>query len=89
MALEPLTDKFKAFGWYVMQINGHDFSQIINALLRFKGVKKQPTVIIAKTTKGKGVSIFENDNRFHGVAPNYEEYKIAMEELSKDSQQQF
>lgn len=78
MGLEPLKDKWKAFCWHVMEINGHDFSSIINAL---NIVSDKPKVIIANTIKGKGVSFMENRAVWHGVAPNQEESRKAMEEL--------
>ncbi len=78
MGLEPLKDKWKAFGWHVMETNGHDFSGIINAL---NVVSDKPKVIIANTIKGKGVSFMENRAGWHGVAPNQEEFRKALEEL--------
>ncbi len=78
MGLEPLKDKWKAFGWHVMEINGHAFSDIINAL---NAVSDKPKMIIANTTKGKGVSFMENRAGWHGVAPNQEEFRKALEEL--------
>ena len=63
-------------------MDGHDYEEIINALDTARTVKGQPTVIVANTVKGKGVSFMENNAGFHGAAPNDEEYKKAMEELS-------
>ena len=66
----------------VIEIDGHNYEEIINALDTARTVKGQPTVIVANTVKGKGVSFMENNAGFHGAAPNDEEYKKAMEELS-------
>lgn len=79
----PIDDKFKAFGWNVININGHDYSQIIDALAMAKKTKGKPTAIIAKTVKGKGVSFMENDYAWHGTAPNAEQTKKANEELDQ------
>ncbi|MBI2649933.1 transketolase [Candidatus Woesearchaeota archaeon] len=76
--------KWKAFGWNVIDINGHDMAQVINALDKaFKMKNKKPTIIISNTIKGKGVSFMELNYKFHGKAPNDEEYKKAMEEIEK------
>lgn len=83
MNIYPLDQKFKSFGFEVIKIDGHDMNQIINAFNKAKTIKEKPTVIIAKTIKGKGVSFMENVADWHGKAPNEEEYKIAMEELQK------
>lgn len=83
MSIYPLDEKFRSFGFEVIKIDGHDMNQIINALNKAKTVKGKPTVIIAKTIKGKGVSFMENIADWHGKAPKEEEYKLAMEELSK------
>ena len=77
-----MKEKFEAFGWYVQEIDGHDFEQILKAIDNTEDSKK-PNMIIAKTIKGKGVSFMENNASWHGKAPNDEEYKIAIEELSK------
>ena len=82
MSIYPLDEKFKSFGFEVISIDGHDMNQIINALNKAKNVKGKPTVIIAKTIKGKGVSFMENVADWHGKAPKDEEYKLAMEELT-------
>jgi transketolase len=81
MCIDPVAAKFKSFGWYTQEIDGHDLRQIINALQRAKKIKGQPTAIIAKTTKGKGVSFMEDNVGFHGKAPNKDEFKRAMKEL--------
>lgn len=78
----PFEDKFKAFGWNVVTINGHDFDQIEAALANAKATKGVPTAIIAKTTKGKGVSYMENQVSWHGAAPNAEQAEQAMAELN-------
>lgn len=77
----PLDEKFKAFGWNVLLIDGHDFSAIEKALVDAAACKGAPTAIIAKTIKGKGVSFMENQVSWHGAAPNDEKYEIAMAEL--------
>ena len=81
MNLDPFNKKWQAFGWYVIEVNGHDLSQLTSALEQAKLVKGQPTVIIAHTVKGKGVSFMENNPDFHGKAPNAEEVEIALKEL--------
>ena len=79
----PIDEKFKAFGFHVININGNDFDEIDAAFKEAKATKGMPTAIIAHTVKGKGVSFMENNVGWHGKAPNDEEYKIAMEELGK------
>ena len=79
----PLDEKFKSFGFEVIKVDGHDIEKLIKAFDKAKTIKEKPTVIIAKTIKGKGVSFMENKADWHGKAPNEEEYKMAMEELSK------
>ncbi len=81
MSPYPIDEKFAAFGWHVITINGHDFDEIENALNEAEKIANQPTVIIQKTIKGKGVSYMENNVAWHGAAPNEEQYKIAMGEL--------
>jgi transketolase len=75
--------RWKGFGWDVYVIDGHDFNSILNALKETETKNGQPHMIIAKTTKGKGVSFMENNNHFHGVPPNKDEYEKAMKELSE------
>ena len=77
----PIPEKFAAFGWNVIEINGHCFDAIENALKAARECKGKPTAIIAKTVKGKGVSYMENQVNWHGAAPNAEQYEIAMKEL--------
>ncbi len=81
MELEPVVDKWKAFGWHVVDINGHDFYQILKALDEAKATKGRPTVVIARTVKGKGVSFMENNVEFHGMAPTKEQKELALKEL--------
>ena len=80
--VEPLDKKWEAFGWNVIKIDGHDFEQILSALDKSKECKGKPTMIIAKTIKGKGVSFMENVCGFHGVAPTVEELEKALAELA-------
>lgn len=84
MSPYPIDEKFKSFGFEVINIDGHDINQILNAFEKAKRIKGKPTVIIAKTIKGKGVSFMENQVGWHGKAPNEEQYKQAMEELGKE-----
>ena len=77
----PLDEKFESFGFEVLKIDGHNIAQIIEAFEKAKKVKGKPTVIIANTIKGKGVSFMENQAGWHGKAPNDEQYKQAMKEL--------
>ena len=79
----PIDKKFEAFNFHVINIDGNDFDQIAAALKEARETKGMPTAIIAKTVKGKGVSYMENKASWHGVAPNDEEYAIALEELQK------
>ena len=81
MSPYPIDEKLKAFGFHVEVIDGHDYNQIEAALNTAKTVKSQPTAIVMKTTKGKGVSFMEGQASWHGKAPNDEEYAIAMNEL--------
>jgi transketolase len=82
MGIEPLADKWRAFNWHVLEINGHDMSQILQALKEARQIKQRPTVIIAHTVKGKGVSFMENNVDFHGKAPTPQEAEIALKELA-------
>ncbi len=81
MPTEPLDKKFEAFGWHVVTIDGHDYGQIEKAFAEAAATKGQPTMILAKTVKGKGVSFMENDAGWHGKAPNDEQYAQAKAEL--------
>ena len=81
MTVAPVVDKFKAFGWNVLQIDGHDFAQILDAFKKARECKGKSTMIVANTVKGKGVSFMENNPGWHGKAPNDEETKQAIAEL--------
>lgn len=81
----PITDKFKAFNFNVIEINAHDFEQIAAAFNKARETKGMPTAIIAKSIKGKGVSFMENQVGWHGTAPNAEQYAIAMADLEEIS----
>ena len=78
---EPLDEKFKAFGWHVITVDGHDYDQLRQAFEEAKTVQEKPTAIIARTIKGKGVSFMENKAEWHGVAPNEEQTEIALKDL--------
>jgi transketolase len=82
MNLEPLKDKWTAFGWHTMEVDGHDLTQLLNAFSEAKKVKGKPTAIIAHTIKGKGVSFMENNVDFHGKAPNAGQLEEALKELA-------
>ena len=81
MKVTPIKEKFEAFGWHVIEIDGHDFSQIFDALDAARAEKEKPTAIIAKTVKGKGVSYMEDQAGWHGKAPSEEEAMQAVKEL--------
>ena len=81
MPLEPLVDKWRAFGFAVIEINGHNLRQVLEALDTALEIHSQPTVIVAHTTKGKGVSFMENSAKWHGAVPNEQEYAQARAEL--------
>lgn len=85
MSSYPIDEKFKSFGFQIINIDGHDVDEIMKALEVAKNIKGKPTCIIAKTIKGKGVSFMENQVGWHGKAPNKEQYMQALEELSKNS----
>lgn len=78
----PIDEKYKAFGFNVININGHDFDELDNAVKQAESCKGKPTAIICKTVKGKGVSFMENKAEWHGTAPNKEQYEQAMQELA-------
>jgi len=80
--LEPLAEKWKAFGWNVLEVDGHNTQEIVNALNRFRHTHYKPTVIIAHTVKGKGVSFMDNQAGWHGKAPSREQAEAALKELS-------
>ncbi len=77
----PIPEKFRAFGWHTVEIDGHDFEQIESAVEEAKSMKGKPTAVIMHTVKGKGVSFMENQVGWHGVATNAEQYEAAMNEL--------
>lgn len=83
MPLEPLADKWRAFNWHVQEIDGHNFQDIISAVGEAQAVFDRPSVIIAHTIPGKGVKMFENDYKWHGMPPNKEQGALAIEELRK------
>ena len=82
MSIEPLAQKWEAFGWHTVQVSGHNPQEILAALHTCDSVQGCPSIIIGHTVKGKGVSIFENQVKYHGVAPNKEEYEQALKELA-------
>jgi transketolase len=83
MCIEPIVKKWEAFGWNVLDIDGHDMKAIVTALDKSETMKGKPTMIVARTVKGKGVSCFEGKVEYHGVAPNPQELEIALKELKK------
>ena len=83
LSLEPLVDKWQAFGFHVIEINGHNVMQILDALDTALEIHNKPVVILAHTTKGKGVSFMENTSAWHGGVPNAEQYKAARLELEQ------
>ncbi len=87
MPTEPIVDKWESFGWHVQEIDGHNVAQILDALDLADEIHARPSIIIARTTKGKGVSFMEYDHRWHGSAPNAEQYQQALAELERGLQQ--
>ena len=83
MSLEPFADKWRAFGWEVVEVDGNDVEQLVNVLEGAPKVAGKPTLIVANTVKGKGISFAENVAKWHHHVPSQEEYQLAMEELSK------
>lgn len=83
MSIEPLDEKWKAFGWEVVEVDGNDIEQVVDVLTNIPRATGKPTMIIAHTVKGKGISFAENVTKWHHHVPSEEEYKLAMEELSK------
>jgi transketolase len=81
MSLEPIADKWRAFGWHVIEIDGHELTEILEALDKVDEIKSQPSVIIAHIIKGKGVSFMEWVSKFHGTPPTEAELKRALDEL--------
>jgi len=83
MHIEPIVEKWEAFGWHVLDINGHDMGAVVDALNRAEKLKGKPTMIVARTIKGKGVSFFEGKVEYHGMAPSHEELETALMELGE------
>jgi len=83
MKIEPLAEKWKSFGWKVFKCNGHNFFEIIDSIEKAKKIKDKPSVIIANTVMGKGISQIENNHNWHGKAPSKEELDIFIGELNK------
>jgi len=81
MGIAPIHDKWAAFGWHVVDVDGHDMEKILAALDKAERTKGRPSVIIANTTKGKGVSFFEDKVEYHGITPTPEEYEKAVKEI--------
>ena len=86
MPSEPIADKWLAFGWHVIEIHGHNVREILDALDRADEIHARPTVIIARTTKGKGVDFMEYDHRWHGMSPNQEQFAQALSQLEEGYQ---
>jgi transketolase len=86
MPLDPVADKWRAFNWYVIEIDGNNFEEIIGAFRKAREVKNKPTMIVAKTIPGKGVSFMENRWEWHGKAPNEQELQLALSDLKKYDQ---
>jgi len=84
MPTEPIADKWHAFGWHVQEIHGHNIGQILDALDRADEVHARPSIIIARTTKGKGVSFMEYDHNWHGMPPDEDQYEQALAELQEE-----
>ena len=81
LQLENVADRWEAFGWHVLEIDGHNITEIYDAFHEAKAITNKPSMIVLNTVKGKGVSYMENNVDFHGVPPNEMEYNLAMEEL--------
>ncbi|WP_032122578.1 transketolase [Clostridium amazonitimonense] len=81
----PIGDKFRAFNWNVIEIDGHDFEAILNAIEKAKNTKGMPTMIVCNTIKGKGVSFMENEVGWHGSAPNKEQCEAALKEIGGEN----
>lgn len=83
MPTEPIADKWESFGWHVQEVHGHNVREVLDALDRADEVHARPSIIIARTTKGKGVSFMEYDHRWHGMPPNQAQYEQALAELEE------
>jgi len=84
MSTEPIADKWASFGFHVLEIHGHNMAGVLDALDTADEMHAKPVIIIARTTKGKGVSFMEMDNNWHGMAPNDEQFKSALAELEEE-----
>jgi transketolase len=84
LGLEPLDEKYRSFGWNVHKVNGHDYNELLNALNKSLKKNRKPTVIIADTVKGKGISYMENITRWHNTMPNKEQIELARRDLEKN-----
>lgn len=84
MKIEPVADKWRAFGWHVFEIDGHNMEAIVNAFDEASKIKGKPSVVLARTVKGKGVSFFEGKVEYHGLAPTADELDRALKELDED-----
>ena len=82
--MEPVTDKWRAFNWHVIEADGHDLESMYNAFKEAMATKGKPSVIVAETIKGKGVSFMEGEADWHGLAPNDEQFKQAMVEVAAE-----
>jgi len=82
--MSPMDDKWKAFGWHVIAVDGHNFTELIGALDKAETIKGKPTMLLCRTTKGKGVSFVENKVEWHGIAPKKEELEKALKELDEE-----
>jgi transketolase len=80
-SLQPFSEKWKSFGWNVLDIDGHDIDAVLGALQAARAHRVQPTCIIAHTVKGQGVTFMENNNEFHGKAPTQEQLEVALSQL--------
>ena len=87
MPIEPLREKYESFGWHVIEINGHDMRSIVDAMEESKAIQEKPVFIIANTVAGKGVSFMENDYKWHGIPPDENQAKEALEELKKQEEE--
>lgn len=81
MPLEPLKEKYEAFGWHVLEVDGHNYQEIYSASEEAKGIHQKPTLVICHTIPGKGVDFMENDFKWHGMPPNQEQAQLALKEL--------
>ena len=85
MASDPLDDKWRAFGWHVIEVDGHNMEELLAAFAEAKTIKGKPTILIARTVKGKGVSFMENQVGWHGNAPSAEQAEQALKELREEA----